>query len=359
MEVLVQYQYRASKKETFGILLRRLHDAFAAAPLPVFYEFAFTDSPGGGGVSAVDRAVKKFPQLAALMKTQEALGMPLPPHKLIAGDESSLPFSTLAEIADGLPRSLPFHAAKVRFRGPAFGTGGPLVGTGISASDSWWINGRQRHLSASFMFDAGEGGRKLPVPEGPLGVVLAALGKPSKTNRFPMVNFNPAQVSPSPLDEITKKYKARLLEMVAEAAMPHSLPPLTEALKLGNPPHPLKPPLENAFAPMGFSCKGGSGTFSLRRRTKANNVVEVDLDVGTWSRLVMAHFRVHTPSYRLTLAMPVAPGLAGGQYPIGDVERWEKIVANLAALCRYLDSEISPEIDAAAGPAPEWFDAPK
>jgi hypothetical protein len=57
--------------------------------------------------------------------------------------------------------------------------------------------------------------------------------------------------------------------------------------------------------------------------------------------------------------MPVAPGLAGAQYPIGGVEQWEKIVANLAALCRHLDSVITPEIDAAAGPAPEWFDAPK
>ncbi len=56
--------------------------------------------------------------------------------------------------------------------------------------------------------------------------------------------------------------------------------------------------------------------------------------------------------------MPVAPGIDGGQYPIGDAERWDKIVANLAALGAHLDRKIVPEIDAAAGPAPAWFDAP-
>jgi len=34
------------------------------------------------------------------------------------------------------------------------------------------------------------------------------------------------------------------------------------------------------------------------------------------------------------------------------------MVTNLAALASYLDSRIVPEIDAAAGPAPEWFEAP-
>jgi hypothetical protein len=47
-----------------------------------------------------------------------------------------------------------------------------------------------------------------------------------------------------------------------------------------------------------------------------------------------------------------------GKYPIGDEERWEKIVVNLAVLAGYLDREIVPEIESAAGRAPAWFEAP-
>lgn len=363
MDVLVQYQYRASKKEPFGVLLRRLHDAFLAASLPVSFEFAFADAQIGGGVSAVARAVKKFPELAALVQKADGPMLGQPPYQIIVGDSGSLPFETLAAIADGLPRSLPFHSAKVRFGGEVFGTGAPLMTTGIGASDSWWVNGRNRHLTAAFLQDIPESAKVAPAPSGALGVFLAALGKPSKINRVPLVEFHPSQkpqVSPgyAALDAIGQKYRSLLRELVESADMPHSLPSFAEAARHPSAPHPLKPALEQAFEALGYSCKGGSGTFNLRRRTKANNVVEVDLDVGTWSRLVTAHFRVHTPEYRLTLAMPVAAGLGGGQYPIGDMAQWANIVSNLATLAGHLERTIVPEIDAAAAETPAWFEAP-
>jgi hypothetical protein len=360
MDVLIQYEYRASKKEPFGMLLRRLHDGLAAVPLPVSYEFGFADSPVAGGVSAVDRAVKKFPQLAALVQKSTVIGMDGYAHKTISGGDAELPFASLAEVADGLPRSLPFHSARVRFGGPEFGIGPPLVATGIDACDSWWVNGRQRSLLVNFVLDVGESAQVLPAPPGALGVFLATLGKPARTNRIPMITGKPAQPERSVLNAIAQKYRSKLPDMVAEAEMPHQLPARFEALSAASSQdrHPLKPTLETHFRPLGYSCKGGVGTFTLRRRTAANHVVEVDLDVGTWSHLVLAYFRVHVPGYCCTLPMPVAPGVDGGQYPIGDAARWEKIVANLAALAAHLERQIVPEIDAAAGPAPAWFEAP-
>jgi len=287
-----------------------------------------------------------------------------PEHKVITGGDAALPFEILAVVADGLPRSLPFHSARVRFGGPEFGTGPPLVPTGIDTCDSWWVNGRQRSLLANFILDVGESVRVLPAPPGALGVFLAALGKPKRTNRIPMISPKPAQTgSPSPdrsvLLEITRKYRTKLGEFMADAKMPYTLPARIEALTAGNGDrHPLKPTLERHFRPLGYSCKGGVGTFTLRKRTAANNVVEVDLDVGTWSRLVLAYFRVHVPGYCCAVPMPVAPGVDGGQYPIGDAQRWEKIVANLTALAGHLECQIVPEIDAAAGRAPKWFEAP-
>ena len=123
--------------------------------------------------------------------------------------------------------------------------------------------------------------------------------------------------------------------------------------------HPLKPTLVKHFKPLGYSCKGGSGTFSLRKPTPEHHVIEVDLDVGTWSRRLTAFFRLHVPGFQLRLPMPVASGAQVlPQCAIGDAVRWEKIVENLAALTVHLEREVVPEVSKAAGPAPEWFDAP-
>jgi hypothetical protein len=359
MQVLLHYTYRANKKEPFGLLLRRLHEGLVEASLPVSYAFTFADAPVSGGVSAVDRAVKKYPQVAPLIQP----GIALADFKTISGTDAGLPFDALLQLADGLPRSLPFHAASVRFNSPQFGASTTAQVTGILANDSWWINGRQRSLSASFVVEAGES-PKSPKPEPPveLAAFLATLGRLTKTNHFPLRSADPAQRDESAhaaLVEITRKFRAQLKDLVTEAGMPHTLPTRLEALTMpGGQPHPLKPTLERHFGPLGYSCKGGVGTFTLRRRTPANNVVEIALDVGTWSRSVTAHFNVHVPGHRCTFSMPVAPGLDGGQYPIGEADRWEKIVTNLAALAVLLHRRIVPEIDASTGSAPEWFDAP-
>jgi hypothetical protein len=48
--------------------------------------------------------------------------------------------------------------------------------------------------------------------------------------------------------------------------------------------------------------------------------------------------------------------LDAGQYPIGDVANWERIVANLAVIVDELDRTLASEIDAAVAPTPEWFE---
>ena len=43
------------------------------------------------------------------------------------------------------------------------------------------------------------------------------------------------------------------------------------------------------------------------------------------------------------------------QFPIGGPERWRQLVENLAALVGVLDAGFVPEIEAAAGPTPAWY----
>ena len=66
---------------------------------------------------------------------------------------------------------------------------------------------------------------------------------------------------------------------------------------------------------------------------------------------------VHTAA---TLSLPVSRSAVRGvelpsQFPIGNPERWGKIVDNLAILVATLDRSFVPEIEAIAGPSPEWF----
>jgi hypothetical protein len=84
--------------------------------------------------------------------------------------------------------------------------------------------------------------------------------------------------------------------------------------------------------------------------------VELHLDVGTWGRSVFAIFRILGVGFNATLTVPVsAAAMAAAQYPIGDADRWRKIVDNLGAMVAELDRSFVPEIEAAAGPSPEWY----
>jgi len=66
-------------------------------------------------------------------------------------------------------------------------------------------------------------------------------------------------------------------------------------------------------------------------------------------------FHVHGPGFNATLILPVTLR-GGGQYRIGDTENWERIVANLRVIVSALEQTFVPAIEAAAGPAPEWFE---
>jgi hypothetical protein len=283
-------------------------------------------------------------------------------------------FSLLLAVAKGVPRSFPFHQVSVHFHNPTFGAmpGSGPAGTavpGVLVGDSWWVNGRRRSLTALTIVDADPGSKKLPSPPAPVGEALAACGKAKSTVQVPFLETaSPAkgeeQASPTPevsqaINAAEGDYRARLAEVVDAARLPHDLPPAPEAMKatdLGETTGPKKPVLVRAFGPLGYDCRGGSGTFTLRRRTPANSTVEIYLDVGTWSRSLTAGFRVYGLGFVARLPLPVsARAIGSGQYPIGDAVRWQQIVENLAALVAELDRSFVPEIEGLSGPSPDWY----
>jgi len=97
-------------------------------------------------------------------------------------------------LADGMPRSLPFHAVIVQFRHADFdGTSPessrPAPAFGVIVHDSWWVNGRTRNLSAAYSVDVYGAAKKLPDPPASVRPILDAFGKPR--NRRQLVVQSP------------------------------------------------------------------------------------------------------------------------------------------------------------------------
>ena len=379
MQVALLTEFTVTKKEPLAVLLERIHAAFLASGLgePSML-FTFSDSPVAGR-STIDRLLKKYPDFARF--AGERSGIPnVPPIRQVSnrsdspGAGQSVPFATLLAVAAGVPKSLPFHGVSIHFHSPAFGIQFPLphlapLDPGVMVTDSWWVNGRDRGMRALTSVDADPAGNTLPPLPERVAAVLAACGKIKRTVQVPLAAgaapSAPPQFARLPpevakaVSEVVQDYKARLAAVVERAAPPHDLPPALEALQttsIAATTGPKKPVLVRAFKPMGYDCQAGRGTFTLRRRTAGNLTVEISLDVGTWSKSLHGSFAVKGVGFSARLRLPVSKrALEGMQYRIGDAAHWQQLVDNMAAIVAELDRTFVPAIEAASGPAPEWF----
>jgi hypothetical protein len=381
MRVALQTTFAASRKEPLAQVVARIHKAFADVGMgepPI--EFSFGDAPLPGYVSSVNRVLKRFPELERYVTESAPMPGITGARRIVGVSGEAVPFVTLEKIAAGVPRSFPFHTVAFHFRAPEFGewaVSGPIAGImlpGVLVTDSWWVNGRNRSVSAMAIVEGDPGSKKLPELGPALTAVLAACGKAKKMVQVPFEpgaqaasrpflpqsarESNPNPEAAEKVKAIVANYRARMADVVGRAGLPHDLPPNIEAAKVisGTPSGPKKPALVEVFGPMGYTCWGETGSFALRRRTAANLTVELHLDVGTWSNSILAIFRVWGLGFKATLFPPVSAQAAPmGQYPIGDADRWRKIVENLATLVKELEHSFVAEIEAAAGPSPEWY----
>lgn len=387
MRVALLTAFAASKKEPLVTMMDRVHQAFVESGMgePVI-RFNFGDAPTPGFVSSVDRVLKRHPELERFVTSARPMpGIPgarrISNGPMSAASGEGLPFAILQEIAAGVPRSFPFHSAVIHFHSQAFGELTPILApvgfadmmAGVLLSDSWWVNGRNRSLSACTVVEAEAGSKKLPSPPGNVAMVLAACGKAKRTIQAPLPGETPAGPTPVvrlpqghlvasakpesalAVHAIVLDFRARMKEIVERAALPHDLPAVGNS-QLDVASGPRKPALERMFKPMGYTCRGESGTFTMRRRTPQNLTLELHLDIGTWGHSVVAIFRVLGLGFKGTVMLPPsARAVVGAQYPIGDADNWQKIVENLAALVAELDRTFVPAIEAAAGPSPEWY----
>ena len=380
MQVALLTTFVVPKKEPLAVLLERIHTAFFASGLDdLSILFTFSDGPLPGGVSAVERLLKKHPEFSRF--TGERSQIPTAPlvrhvsnRPDSGGAGQSISFSTLLAVAAGVPKSLPFHSVSIHFHSTAFGVQFPQphlapIDPGVMVTDSWWVNGRDRGVRALTSVEVDPAGKALPPLPDRVTTVLAACGKIKNTVQVPLAAGDAptvppqfARMSPEAAEAVSKvlnDYKTRIAEVVERAAPPHDLPPTLEALQTigyGETTGPKKPVLVRAFKPMGYDCQSERGTFTLRRRTPGNLTVQIDLDVGTWSKSLHGSFSVKGVGFSARLRLTVSKrALDGAQYRIGDAAHWQMLVDNMAAIVAELDRTFVPAVEAAAGPAPEWY----
>ncbi|MFI5106483.1 MAG: hypothetical protein ACHP79_16285, partial [Terriglobales bacterium] len=257
MRVALLTTFVASRKEPLAEILQRIYQSFSRAGLgePAI-RFNFGDGPLGGHVSSVDRALKRQPELTRFVTS--AVPMPLiPGARRITNDSLSpaageaVPFATLHAIASGVPRSFPFHNIDIHFHSPEFGelipaaSRSPEMLSGILLSDNWWVNRRNRSLSACALVEADPTSKKLPSPPAAVMAVLTQCGKARRTVQAPSLTATAdaavgsvpgvrmpmgamvASANPEAaraVQAITADYRARLQEIVERAALPHVLP---------------------------------------------------------------------------------------------------------------------------------------
>jgi hypothetical protein len=371
-----------SRKEPLSALVERVHAAFLAAGETPAIRFAFSD-PQIGKVSSVERVLKRHPELArfataapALPGTESliaAVKPATPPRTLTnlpgspaAGEE--IPMETLIAIANGVPRSFPFHRVVIAFRSPAFGKDvsvrpGMFGTPGIFIGDSWWVSHRERSLTAVATIDDDPATTKLARGSDVASSIIAACGKLKKTQRVDALyaDMDPAAAQEAvagktrvatAVKAVQADFKNRLAEVTAQANLPHDLPPATQARSatpLGVNTGPKKPAIVRAFAPLGYAVTYESGTFTLSRQRPHGVNVEVSIDVGTWSRKLTAMQIVRGPSFSAVLSLPVTRNAQDfAAYPLGDAERWQQLVENLAAAVAELDRTFVPDVEAAA-----------
>ena len=258
MRVALLTTFAASKKEPLGTMMSRVHQAFLDAGLdePAI-RFNLSDHMVSGFTSSVDRVLKRYPELHRFV-TDAALAPGIPGARRISNGPLSpaageaIPYQTLEAIAAGVPRSFPFHSVVIHFVSGAFGamdTVTPLSAhllPGVLLSDSWWVNGRVRSLSACTVVDAEPSAKQLPALPAQVAAVFAACGKVKKTVQAPLPGQAEAAAAvavrtpvgtsmPSArpeaagaVQQVVADYRARMPEIVARAALPHDLPPQGE-----------------------------------------------------------------------------------------------------------------------------------
>jgi hypothetical protein len=372
MRLFLQHIYHLGKADTTGAVFRRVLATLDPEPL---VEFSFMEGP-------IDRAIKKFPELSKLRVSVQRI------ENLDARFADAVPGTsvvrcssdTLAAIADGIPKRLPFHYATFYFPEVSWiGTRlpdpmpepstngwssqfphlrGPPV-TGILLTSHWGSSRRDVQVRATVPVAVPEvnspGGPSLPRD---ITLRLGAFGSFKPPVLQVQLDASEADAeSARRSDSLVAAWKAALPALIER--LPHALPPSPEGLpRASGLTAPHKPALVRVFRPRGWryaAHESGAGTFVLSKLSAAGNHLCLMLDVGSWSHHCTCKLAVSGLGWRNVFPVEFAPGPRAHQYPVMNEEAWAKIVENIAFVVDHLERTALAEVEAQHPPAPRWL----
>ena len=331
-------------------------------------------------MSSLDRVLKRYPELKRFESNSATFprrsGRPAisnGPASPAVGE--AVEFSTLLAIGAGVPRSFPFHNLSVQFRAPEFGDAQPAGGlagamtTGVIVGDSWWVNGRERSLSALTSVEADPSDKKLPSPPVPVAAVLAACGKVMSAVQIPLAGAGIGDRSASS----RAGFGCRARRQRRRRRLPGASCGSSRSGGASSRSAPGHRGVDDD-SPRGDDAGPRSRSWCVRSNpwvtTAAADRGHLRYAAGLpaisrWKSISTSApgAAASRPAYRFEglgfaarLPLPVARRAIGsGQYQMGGAERWQQIVDNLAALVAELDRSFVPDVEAASGPSPAWY----
>jgi hypothetical protein len=371
MRLFQRYSFSIPKKQKTGELVRKIFNLINEKN----YEntkvlFSFSDLLESK-ISAQQRVAKTFP-----LMTQFCVEAP-------EKEESRNPLNAL-EIAEGIGRRFPFQTAQFIFWGvpasllsadfgavdesvltalPELGACGLPPQSFVAVTDSWWVNGRNKGMTAALELPLPDDrATDVTVPE-ELEQSLSALAKIKERQLafFPTTEEIEQQteihkvISPV-LDDYKKSIRA-VGSYLKRLNLPHPKLLTSESAESETETIPKKRIIGKHLKKLGYKHYGpggGQGLMCFRKKSAGNNIISIEFDFGSWSKTLHASLRFRGPLTEFFLTLPYSVDgttLSG----IHSADLFSRAIENLSVVVGAVEQELIAKVEEALPCTPSWY----
>ena len=388
MRIFKIIEYTYSKKDSVINLLDRTGTVLSDLQQESVNCLFYISDHSGGYAPAVEKAVKKFPELkkyefAVSGNIEEPVQYKLSnlPHGIRPenpnGVTESLDFSLLHDIAIKIPRPFHFDEAEFYFDGIDWFKNGAanekpaiitspwlycLYSSSIIISSNWGFYHRYNGIQARVELDVPDSNAvSLPEFDSETKEILMKLGKIKSET----VKSIPNQEEQELLLELNKKaehtigkYK-EMMPTIIRGIFPHCDIPSKRDLLVPYYRIEIKKHIINTFKKRGYIYKSNLSEFAVYytiKRTKSNNQIKLYFETGKYHSELSCKFIYQGALWSQEIEVPTTIG--GIFYQI-DNPLVEKLFDNIAAVVDYLENVLVKELDEIYGETPRWYEYQK
>lgn len=335
-----------------------------------------------GGVSAIGRIIKKFPELEQyVFEYEEEIGDEKykylvlsnypKDHSFFTGDtvvkgknKDNISFEVLSEIAEGIPRKFPLNKAMFLFDQINWSQD-------INANDdkvfnmnsilyinNWWTPKRDISLFANVsLTHPSSKSNSLQLLSEENKYSLSLLGKIKKKSLKCKLNQE-EKISVKKLenkcDELIPSFGKNMARN-NPFLFPYDLSEKGEGIYN----LPRKQTISKVIKKLGYKHlpkEGFHGVIVFGKITEHNHRILLEFDSGSTFYNLRCNLIIQGPYWKHRIdELPCTPNSYGDFFEIPDLETLEQVVENFCVVIQYLENSIIKDIETLYGPAPKWF----